>query len=115
MNDEDCISVIEEVFEFCCTIERRVSKYDITEASIAVDPDHADLILMPLCQIGESVQNARANLETRYPEVPWHRMAGLRNVIVHGYTKVDPSIIYSTVIVDIPKLKAFCQEVLGYR
>lgn len=45
--------------------------------------------------------------------MPWHQMAGLRNVIVHGYAKVDPEIVMTTVERDIPKLLKYCQTVLG--
>lgn len=108
-----CESALEEVLGFCAAIERRMGEYGITQDTLGENADHADLILMPLCQIGEAVQGVRGELEERYPEMTWHQMAGLRNVIVHGYTKVDPGLIFSTVAKDIPRLRDFCRKVLG--
>lgn len=112
MNKEEVLSTIQEIAAFCKTIERRKKQYSITLESLATNNDHADLLLMPLCQIGESVQSSRDKLEEFYPDIPWHQMAGLRNVIVHGYTKVDPTIVMSTVERDIPKLLKYCQTIL---
>lgn len=109
---EEILSTIEEIAAFCETIERRKKQYKITLDSVESNSDHADLLLMPLCQIGESVQRSRDELEEFFPEVPWHQMAGLRNVIVHGYTKIDPSIVMSTVEKDIPKLREYCEKIL---
>lgn len=113
INKEEILSTIQEIADFCKTIERRKKQYDITLESLTSNSDHADLLLMPLCQIGESVQSSRDELEEFYPDIPWHQMAGLRNVIVHGYTKVDPEIVMTTVERDIPKLLKYCQTVLG--
>lgn len=111
-NKEEVLSIIQEIADFCKTIERRKEQYNITLKSLATNSDHADLLLMPLCQIGESVQSSRGELEEFYPDMPWHQMAGLRNVIVHGYTKVDPAIVMSTVERDVPKLLKYCQTIL---
>lgn len=69
------------IFSFCAVIERRVVDYEIAQDSLVRNDDHADLLLVPLCQIGESIQSMRDELEDRFPEMPWHQMAGLRNVI----------------------------------
>lgn len=112
MNERDCTNALEEICGFCDVILRRVAEYGITQDSIGQNSDHADLVLMPLCQIGESVQAYRNQLEERFPDEPWHKMAGLRNVIVHGYAKVDPSIVFATVQSDIPSLRDFCARQL---
>lgn len=116
MNDslkkERCLNTLREILSFCETIERRKRDYNITLRSIKANSDHADLVLMPLCQIGESVQSLRHELEKLYPSIPWHKMAGLRNVIVHGYTKIDPATVIATVNNDIPRLRDFCRREL---
>lgn len=111
-NKEEILSTIQEIADLCKTIERRKKQYGITLGSLRTNNDHADLLLMPLCQIGESVQRSRSELEEFYPDMPWHQMAGLRNVIVHGYTKVDPSIVMATVDKDVPNLLHYCQAIL---
>ena len=112
MREHEIAVALQEIRGFCDTIERRVREYGITVDSLRSNSDHADLVLMPLCQIGESVQSSRSELESALPDVPWHKMAGMRNVIVHGYTKVDPETIFATIQKDIPQLKQTCADIL---
>ncbi len=40
-------------------------------------------------------------------------MKAMRNMVAHGYGKMDRRIIWETVTADIPALKAFCEEQLN--
>ena len=42
-------------------------------------------------------------------------MKAMRNMVAHGYGKMDRRIIWETVTTDIPALKAFCEEQLNIR
>ena len=45
-------------------------------------------ILFNLIVLGEAARQVPAELRNAYPEVPWKGMAGLRDVVVHGYWAV---------------------------
>ena len=34
-------------------------------------------------------------MRERYPSVPWRRIVGLRNVVIHHYFGVDLSVVWS--------------------
>jgi uncharacterized protein with HEPN domain len=40
------------------------------------------------------------------PDVPWHKIRGTGNWLRHQYERVDPEIVWRTVIEDLPPLKA---------
>jgi uncharacterized protein with HEPN domain len=50
-----------------------------------------------------SAKNIPEEIRARYPEIPWNRVVGLRNIVVHGYFVVDLEIKSSC-----PGLKKFC-------
>jgi len=54
--------------------------------------------------IGEAAMNVTDDFKREHAEVPWSKMVGLRNRLVHGYMDVDHSIVYETVKRDIPAL-----------
>lgn len=58
-----------------------------------------------LSQIGELVNKLDKNYIDKYPEVPWFKMRGLRNRIVHDYEGVNLNLIWQIIDNDIKVLK----------
>lgn len=73
------------------------------------DFSKSDLLVRATCfsliQIGEQMNKLEALLRPAYPDLPWAKARGLRNLIVHVYNNVDPDEIYNTAISDLPLLK----------
>ena len=65
--------------------------------------------------IGEHVGKllkSEQNLLDAYPQIPWHAIYGLRNVISHEYANIDEEIIVSTINNDLRPLKVAVEEML---
>jgi len=62
--------------------------------------------------IGEAVANLPDEIVGRWPELPWHYMRGLRNLLVHEYFGVDVGILWQTIQEDLPPLKPLLQKML---
>jgi uncharacterized protein with HEPN domain len=54
--------------------------------------------------IGEAARNIPADLQARYPEIPWRLMADMRNVIAHEYFQVDAERVWRTIQNDLHAL-----------
>ena len=50
----------------------------------------------PLEIIGEATKRLPPAFRARHPEVPWRKMAGMRDVLTHQYEGVSPQIIFRT-------------------
>ena len=55
-------------------------------------------------QISENVKKLPQNIFIMYPNIPWMKISGLRNRIVHDYGNIQLDIIYNTIINDLPVL-----------
>lgn len=55
-------------------------------------------------QISENAKQLPEGLVKEYPQIPWKKINGLRNRIVHDYGNVQLDIIYNTVEKDLPTL-----------
>jgi uncharacterized protein with HEPN domain len=60
-----------------------------------------------LLQIGELTRLLDAGYTMAHTDIPWHKMRGLRNRIVHDYEGIDLSLIWDIIDGDLRNLK--CQ------
>ena len=63
-----------------------------------------DAVLHCFLILGEAATQVSAPTKERLADLPWHQMVGIRNHIVHGYTKIDFRIIWKTIQEDLPPL-----------
>jgi uncharacterized protein with HEPN domain len=64
-----------------------------------------DAVTRNLELIGEASKRVPEDLRGRYPDVPWRKMAGLRDVVVHGYFRVDVQLLWDIVQRDVPVVR----------
>ena len=56
-----------------------------------------DPLLRNLAVIGESVRSLPRETREAMPDVPWASIAGLRNIVVHEYFRVNADLILEIV------------------
>jgi len=56
-----------------------------------------DALLRNLAVIGEAVRSLPSETREAMPDVPWASIAGLRNIVVHEYFRVNPDLILDIV------------------
>jgi uncharacterized protein with HEPN domain len=55
--------------------------------------------------IGEACRAISQPLKDQYPDVPWTKIIGMRNILVHTYFGIDEVIVWTVVEQDLPALK----------
>ncbi len=72
-----------------------------------------DATIRQLEIIGEATKRLSKDLRSRYSEIPWRRIAGLRDVLIHDYLGVDLEAVWQITQKDIPKLRRTLQKIVG--
>ena len=57
-----------------------------------------------LLVLGEASNSAPGPVRGQLPDVPWARLKGLRNRLVHAYFSIDAGTLYALVRRDMPQL-----------
>ena len=98
-NDSYYLNNIITDLSFVLTHTKGMSSKDFESNELLLDS-----VMFRLIQISENSDRLTPEFKEVHSDIPWHAMRGLRNRIVHDYGKVDMSIIYDTVINDLPEL-----------
>lgn len=64
-----------------------------------------DAVLRNLAVIGEAVRGLSPQTREALPDVPWAAIAGLRNVVVHEYFRINPDLVLDIVDDQLSALK----------
>lgn len=68
---------------------------------------------MKLIFVGEATAHVSKDMQTRYPEIPWGKIVGFRNVAVHQYRGIDWNIVWNAAIADVPAFRDRVHEILA--
>jgi len=66
-----------------------------TKEQFLAAPMEQSFVFHQLVILGEASVRLRPSYESRYPEVPWAKLAGLRNRLVHAYFDLDLALLWS--------------------
>ena len=54
--------------------------------------------------ICEAAKQVSPQLRDQHPEIPWRLMAGMRDILIHAYRKIDRNEVWKAISLSIPAL-----------
>ncbi len=70
-----------------------------------------DAVVRQLEIIGEATKRISKKFRSKYPEIPWSDMAGMRDILIHDYIDVDFNIVWKTAVESVLKLRELLNKV----
>ena len=104
MADSRDLGYLADILDAAQGVRRIVGNKTFTE----FDNDYAaPLAVAKLLEvIGEATKNLSTAIRNQHPSIPWRKMAGLRDILVHRYRETNNEQLFKIVEDDIPKLIA---------
>jgi uncharacterized protein with HEPN domain len=95
--------LLDDILDRIMRIERHSAGLDRT--AFLNDEKTCDSVIRSLEVIGEAASRLPKEFTAEHAEVPWRRIVGLRNRIVHEYFDVDIELVWEIVHTELPALK----------
>jgi uncharacterized protein with HEPN domain len=110
MSRDYCL-YLNDIAECCEKVLRYTSGYDLPR--FVADTLVYDAVARNLEIIGEATKNIPPEVRARYPDVEWRKIAGLRDVMAHGYFGLEDETLWDAVANKVPTLLAQVRQVIA--
>jgi uncharacterized protein with HEPN domain len=71
----------------------------------AADKKTVNALIRCLEVLGEAAKHIPTSFRNKYPAIPWSKMAGMRDVLIHDYMGVDLKTVWKVTQERLPELK----------
>ena len=71
-----------------------------------------DAVVRQIEIIGEAARNISDEFRNKHSKIPWGKMTGIRNKIIHEYFNINYAIVWDTVRDDLPSLKKSIKKLI---
>lgn len=93
---------------------------EVIAFSTGIDPDRIgdDVLRLRAIErslgiLGEAAKRVPVDVKTRWPDVPWRALAGLRDVLVHDYFGIDLQLLAQVIRDELPTLDRQLMDIIA--
>ena len=82
----------------------------LTYESFMKDSKTINAVIRSLEVMGEASKRIPDEVRAKHSEIPWKRMAGMRDKLIHEYTGVDLETVWDVIQEEIPPIRPLLEE-----
>jgi uncharacterized protein with HEPN domain len=83
-----------------------------TRADLNIDRKLVLALVKDIEIIGEAAANVTAERRRELMQIPWNKIVGMRNRLIHAYFEIDLDVLWKTITEDIPPLISALEKIV---
>lgn len=111
MSKRGDIEFLSDIEEAIRRIEIYIEKTNYDE--FLEDIKTQDAVVRNLEIIGEATKNISNDFREKYSQIPWKKLAGVRDRLIHHYFGVNYDIVWVIAKEELPEIVSQIEEILG--
>lgn len=109
MTKRSLLEYLDDILETIADIETFIDAVDFNQ--FQQNWEKVLAVIKSIEILGEAVKKIPDEVRVKYPQISWHSIAGMSDILVHEYWGVDVAVVWSTVKEGIPSLKSVITEI----
>ncbi len=110
-NNKDEFAYIGHIKEAIGVIKKYLEGVDFEKFS--QDRMIFDAVTRELEIIGEAANRISDDFQKQYPDIPWRKVIGMRNTIIHEYFGINKRVVWKTCEKNLPELEEIINNILS--
>ena len=100
-----------DLIDFC----ERILEYSagLDQEGLLSSRLNLDAILRNIETLGEAAKHVPPEFREKLPEIPWPKLIGMRNALIHEYFGIDNDVLWDVVSNKVPTLLALLRRARG--
>ncbi|MDR0293373.1 MAG: DUF86 domain-containing protein [Oscillospiraceae bacterium] len=115
MSGQKNLDILKRIILYCDEIKEAMNRLGSSYAALKDDSVYKNAVAMCILQIGELTVHLSDEFKAAYSDMPWQDIKNMRNIAAHRYGSFDTEKLWETISEDIPKLRRYCDEIIGER
>ena len=107
--DQDLASLLD-----VATAAQQIQRYsqNLSFTQLEQDDEKQAAILYRIGIMGEAVKRISPAFRSQYPDIPWKQIAGMRDIVMHQYDRINLDLVWDVIQTKVPELLAAIQPLL---
>lgn len=101
---------LQHIYEAICDIEKFIE--NTTFEIFLENKEKQYAVIRAIEIIGEASKNISKELKTKYRKIPWKKITGIRDILIHKYFGIKIERVWEVTQKDLPELKDRIDEIL---
>ena len=110
MKNRDYRDYLQEIVDSCSDVLEFIK--DISYNDFVCDKKTKFAAIRAIEVIGEAVKNIPVAFRSKYPDIPWQQIAGMRDKLIHEYFGIDVKVLWKTAKEDVPHIRVEFEKIM---